>query len=203
VHQAATWAWVENCPSRLGRCTSPLDCGRRSRSNGHMTFSVNKIGTRWQNPSYFTLSLSLPHTLSAPRSSKRSDWLERNPMSRGRGWVDGERGGAVTGPLVDARAHRWVVARRRAVFQRNTTFAACRSACDRIHGSGLPTSVRSSPTGREGSAASTAADQVSPATLRRRWVCSSSSSSKTRIPSYSLRVRVRGQTSALVSLIGC
>jgi hypothetical protein len=24
--------------------------------------------------------------------------------------VDGERGGAVTGPLVDARAHRWVVA---------------------------------------------------------------------------------------------
>jgi hypothetical protein len=80
---------------------------------------------------------------------------------------------------------------------------SCRSARDRIHGSGLPTSVRSSPTGREGSAASTTADQVSPATLRRRWVCSSSSSSKTRIPSYSLRVRVRGQTSALVSLIGC
>jgi hypothetical protein len=48
--------------------------------------------------------------------------------------------------------------RRRAVSQRNPTLAARRSARDEIHDGGLPTSVRSSPTGREGSAASTAAD---------------------------------------------
>jgi hypothetical protein len=88
--------------------------------------------------------------------------------------------------------------RRRAVCRWNPTFVACISACDMIHGVGLPMSMCSSPTGREGSAA----DRASPATLRRRRVGSSSSSSKTRIPSfYSLRVRVRGQTSALVPLI--
>jgi hypothetical protein len=79
--------------------------------------------------------------------------------------------------------------------RRNPTLTAHRSACDGIRGGGLPTSVRSSPTRRKGSVASTVADRASPVTLRRRRVGSFSSSSKTRIPSfYSLRVRVRGQT---------
>jgi hypothetical protein len=93
------------------------------------------------------------------------------------------------GPLIGSRAHRWVVSRQ------NPTHAACRSMHDGIHGGGLPTSMLSSLTGREGSAASTAADRASLVTLCRCRVGSSSSSSKTRIPSfYSLRVRVRGQT---------
>jgi hypothetical protein len=98
------------------------------------------------------------------------------------------------GSLIGACAHRWVVAPLPSGLSVDPTLVAHRSAHDGIYAGGLPTSVCSSPTGREGSAASTMADRASPMTLRHPWVGSSSSSSKNRIPSfYSLRVRVRGQ----------
>jgi hypothetical protein len=142
---------------------------------------------------------SLSLTLSVPRLSGQSSRLELNPTSGGRGKVDVSKAALSRVPS-SARVLiiGWLCCRR-AVSQRNPTLATHRSACDGIHGSGLygsglPTSVCSSLTAREGSVTSTSADRASPVTLRRRRIDSSSSGSKNQTPSfYSLRVRVRGQ----------
>jgi hypothetical protein len=118
---------------------------------------------------WFLHSLSLTLSLRRDRANGAVVWSATRCTEGEARWMANEAAPSRVPSSTRALTVGWS-RRHRAVFQRNPTFAAHRFARDRIHGGGLyggslygvglPTSVRSSPTGRDGSTTSTVADQV-------------------------------------------